>query len=125
MHPAMEANKGNWKYNPEAASAAGKIGGVKSGEARRRKKSLNELATYMLQSPVPDQVKAKLATQFPGIDPDEMTAGALAVAGMVNAAANGNAYAFKVLADAELLEPKKDSDVDKLTAALKAAAKEL
>lgn len=73
-------------------------GGIASGAARRRKKGLAELADAMLDAPARGRAAAGVRRLYPDMDPEDMTMGALAVAGQVSAAAKGNTRAFEALA---------------------------
>ena len=64
-------------------------GGKASGEARRRKKTMRELAMKMAEAPVTNG-KNKAVLQQLGLEEDEMVNSALVVAGVLNSAKNGN-----------------------------------
>lgn len=67
----------------------GRKGGIASGEARRKKKSMRELAKAMASAPVTIQ-KNKDVLGTLGLEEDEMTNNALIVAGVFKSAQSGN-----------------------------------
>ena len=86
----------------------GRKGGIASGKARRRKKSLKEAADYFLSLPVSDQRSwNKLARK--GIEPEEIDNQMAIIVGLSQAAALGDAKAAKVLFDV-LGEDANDTD---------------
>lgn len=90
------------------ARERGKNGGVKSGEARRRKKSMQELAQAMLSCRVTDDaLKDKFASM--GFDTKKMTMAEAMIAGQVMEAMK-NPNSFKLLL--ELVEPRDEIKPD-------------
>lgn len=81
----------------EEARRLGAAGGRRSGEVRRAKRSLRDLALDIIGSPAPPKLAAQVRTIAPGLD--EVTTGAVMLAGQVNAAANGNAQAFRAVTE--------------------------
>ena len=83
-------------------------GGRKSGETRRRKKQLAEIAHTVIGSKLdPDsKVYKTVRSMASDLDEEDVTVGALMVTGQANAAAKGNPRAFAVLTelDAQVLE---------------------
>lgn len=69
---------------------AGRKGGIASGEAKRRKKTLRETAEIMLQTELPDDVKAKLKDK--GIDAADYSDAVIAYA--IQSVMRGNSNMF-------------------------------
>lgn len=76
------------------ARESGRKGGVKSGEARRRKRNIKALMKALLESSVTD-IDIYNSTAALGFDNEEITYAAAIVAAMVREAADGNVKAFK------------------------------
>lgn len=92
----------------QEAKEKGRKGGVKSGEARRRKKSMQELAQAMLSCRVTDDaLKDKFASL--GFDTKKMTMAEAMIAGQVMEAMK-NPNSFKLLL--ELVEPRDEIKPD-------------
>lgn len=90
------------------AREKGREGGKKSGEARRRKKSMQELAQAMLSCRVTDDaLKDKFASL--GFDTKKMTMAEAMIAGQVMEAMK-NPNSFKLLL--ELVEPRDEIKTD-------------
>lgn len=84
----------------EEASEYGKKGGIKSGEARRRKKSLKEAANAVLaMTPSKEQTGTKLILKSIGIDESDYSYGAALVSSMIMQAIKGNTKAAKFIMD--------------------------
>ena len=82
----------------EEAREWGRAGGIASGIARRRKRSLREAADLYLSLPVSDKRKwNKLAARY--VDPEDIDNQMAVVVGMVDAAAAGDARAARVVVD--------------------------
>lgn len=108
------AGKDNLKpvRTSEEAKKRGRNGGIKSGEARRRKKDMYQITKMMLDSQLNASNK-KQVKKIAGDLPDEaMTVNAMMVAGQIKSAINGNTRAFKALAEfqtkAEASEQKEE-----------------
>lgn len=96
-------------------------GGIASGEARRRKKNLAELAkTFADLAVVDDKTKKTLAKL--GISEDDATQGMVMVASMFNAANKGKVAAAKLVGEWMQMSAVSDEDVaaDPLSAAFAA-----
>lgn len=86
------------KRSKEEARAISIKGGIKSGESRRRKKNLYEIANLMLNAPATEQNKNKIKSAFGDIFGDEeLTNNSLIIAGQMKAAMNGNEKAARLL----------------------------
>lgn len=101
----------------DEAQESGRKGGIASGKARRRKKSLKEAADYYLSLPVTDRRRAaKLERR--GIDAEDVDNQMAMIVGLADRACLGDAKAATVLV--KLLGediPRCDEDVDELTRA--------
>lgn len=101
----------------EEARSLGQAGGIASGEARRRKRSLRQAADLYLSLPVADKrLYNRLARKY--IDPEDIDNQMAVIVGLTEAAAAGDARAASVLA--KLLgeeTPPKDTGEDTLAKA--------
>lgn len=80
------------------ARELGKKGGIASGAARRRKRSLKEAADLYLSLPVSDRrVWNKISRQY--VDPEDIDNQMAIIVGLSKAAARGDPKAAKVLFD--------------------------
>lgn len=80
------------------ARELGREGGIASGAARRRKKSLKEAADLYLSLPVTDRrTWNKIARH--GVDPDDIDNQMAMIIGLTMAATAGDAKAAKVIID--------------------------
>ena len=77
----------------EEAAKNGAKGGIASGEARRRKASLAQLAKIISDKPAPEKARGALAKI--GFDDEEMTNNAMIVAGVYAKATKGDANAVE------------------------------
>ena len=86
----------NSERSPTELSEMGKAGGIASGKARRRKRSMKEAADYYLSLPETDRrrVNAMLRDQ---IDPEDVDNQMSVVMGIATAAKQGDARAANVL----------------------------
>ena len=82
----------------EVAARCGQKGGIASGQAKRRNKTIAEMAkTFASLSTTDPKAKAALA-KF-GIDDEDATQGMILVASMFKAATKGNVAAAKLVAE--------------------------
>ena len=93
----------------DEAQENGRKGGIASGVARRRKRSLKEAADLYLALPIANQ-KAKNKIIAEGIAPEDADNQMAVIFGLTAKAAKGDARAAKVLID--LLEEKQDNNRD-------------
>jgi len=94
------ARRGQWGTNSAMASAAGKVGGVKSGEVRRKRRMMREAARDILNmssGKLPGAEALTAALQAAGIDAATV-ADALVLAQALKAA-NGDTDAAKYIRD--------------------------
>ena len=76
----------------------GRKGGVASGAARRRKKSLREAADYFLSLPVAEKKTWNKIAES-GVDPEDIDYQMAMIVGLASKAVKGDSKAAKVLAD--------------------------
>lgn len=83
-------------YSPSEAREYGRVGGLRSGIARRERASLKETARLILSmdSASPQMIDAMAQM---GLDPDERTNAAMVTAAMVVKASRGDVRAYKAL----------------------------
>lgn len=81
----------NSERTPSELREITKKGGVKSGEARRQKKTLSELAKMIAENPAPNDAKKKLAKM--GISDEDANNNACIVAAVYDKAIKGNMQA--------------------------------
>lgn len=97
--------------NREEASRNGRKGGIASGEARRRKKTIAELAEKMLNSPMTGKAKAAMKKDFSDLDDEDLTMAVALVHGQFKAALKGNTAAYLALNEqAEQIRVKKEAE---------------
>ena len=83
----------------EEARERGRKGGIKSGEARRKKRSMKQAAKMLLDMPVGiDSVSEQMAQLF-GIEEDDLTNQMALVVSVFKEALNGNIRAAEFLRD--------------------------
>ena len=80
------------------AAENGRKGGIASGVARRRKKSIKEAADYYLSLPVADNELKERITKL-GVDADDVDNQMAVIVGLTMKAINGDSKAAKVLAE--------------------------
>lgn len=92
---------------PEQCSAAGKKGGVKSGEARRRKRTIRETLQAMLDCQIPDAERAEAlkALGFDGTFRDGMSVA------MLEKACRGDVEAGRFVRDTVGEKPREGVDL--------------
>lgn len=84
------------KRSEKEARELGQKGGIASGEARRRKKSLREAADLYLSLPVADRRRLNKLVRR-GVDKDDVDNQMAMIAGLTDAAVKGDAKAAKVI----------------------------
>lgn len=127
--PQSQKQKANLKKgNPDTqfksgqkAVENGRKGGIASGEAKRRKKSLAELAKTFAELQVVDD-KAKKTLAKLGISEEDATQGMVMVASMFNAATKGKVAAAKLVGEWMQVGAVSDEEIasDPLSAAFEA-----
>lgn len=74
-------------------------GGIASGKARRRKKSLLECARTVLEADIPEKQYKTIEKMIGGLSEDENTLFTASVAVMMNKALSGDVKAFNAIKD--------------------------
>lgn len=85
------------KRSVNEARESGKKGGIKSGQARRKKKSMKQAMNLLLSLPVSDENAQRLAQL--GIDVDDADNQMLMMVSMMQRAIKGNATAAQFIAN--------------------------
>ena len=94
----LENGKATQFRSGEEAARNGQIGGIASGAARRRKRSLKEAADLYLSLPVTDKrVYNKIARD--GVEPEDIDNQMAIISGLAKVAAMGDSKSAKVLFD--------------------------
>lgn len=94
----MPIEEVNSRRSPEEHSEDSRKGGIASGAARRRKRSLKEAADLYLSLPVTDKrVYNKIARD--GVEPEDIDNQMAIISGLAKVAAMGDSKAAKVLFD--------------------------
>lgn len=81
------------------AREKGRKGGIASGEARRAKKTMAQLAELMLNSKLSEDKKEEIQSQFGDIIDEDATVASMMVAGQIKSAIGGNTKAFNALTE--------------------------
>lgn len=88
----------NSERTPEERREIARAGGIASGAARRRKRSLREAADLYLSLPVSDRRRwNKIARK--GISPENVDNQMAMIVGLTEAATHGDARAAKIIVD--------------------------
>lgn len=96
-------------FDSENAAEMGRRGGIASGEARRRRRSMSELASVMLGQGLRGRDAQTVGALFPDLD-GEVTQAAAVVAGQVAAARKGSTQAFNALREMEAEQAARDAE---------------
>ena len=88
----------NSERTPEERREIARAGGIASGAARRRKRSLKQAADLYLSLPVTDRRVWNKITRD-GVEPEDIDNQMAMIVGMVDAAAAGDARAARVIVD--------------------------
>lgn len=113
------------KGDTRGKAAAGRKGGIASGQAKRAKKNMKQLAEIMLNSKAQGSA-AKAARQFgEDLDDDELTNAAAIIAGQMISAIKGNTNAAKLVLELVNGDSSNQEEQDELTNSLKELAKSL
>ena len=84
---------GGYKLSVEEQS----MGGKRSGEVRRQKKTMSALATMMVNAQLQDKNKDTIKKQFGLTDDDDITIASAMMAGQMQAAMKGDSKAFNAI----------------------------
>lgn len=96
-------------FTSDNAADMGERGGVASGEARRRRRSMSELASVMLGQGLRGRDAQRFCALYPDLD-GEVTQAAAVVAGQVAAARRGSTQAFNALREMEAEQAARDAE---------------
>jgi hypothetical protein len=80
----------------EQAREIGRKGGLASAEAKKRRKTMAELATLMLNAELTDKNKSKIKEKFK-IEDDDITVASAMMAGQIQSAISGDSRAFNTM----------------------------
>ena len=86
------------------------MGGKASGEARRKKRDLNNIVKLMMDATLNDAGKETVETLCGEMPEDALTVNALVVAGQIKSAYEGNTKAFQALAEYQNLAQKDEKE---------------
>jgi hypothetical protein len=105
------ANEKNLKpvRNKTEARERGKVGGVKSGESRRRKKTLRDTMELLLSAPLTDEETAEMTAS--GLNVKDIDRRAVLAVGLYKRAAEGDTKAYSLIA--EMLGEESQTAADK------------
>lgn len=95
-NPVKNAEKGQFKSGPKAAEA-GRKGGIASGVAKRKKKSIAEVAEIMLAQNLTGDNLKKLKRQYTAMEEEDITVSTAILATQVSAAMKGDSKAASYL----------------------------
>lgn len=97
-------------YSPSEAREYGHEGGIKSGQSKRQKKRLAEVAHTIIHSELDPESKAYRSVKSLAADlaDEDMTVGAAMVAGQASAAARGSSSAMKVLMELDQSQEERE-----------------
>jgi hypothetical protein len=112
------ANEKNLK-RPKSTNEArewGKNGGIKSGESRRRKKTLRDTMELLLSAPLTDEESAEMTAS--GLDVKDVDRRAVLAVGLYKRAAEGDTKAYSLIAEmlgeeSQTAADKEDYEADK------------
>lgn len=93
----MSIHEVNSSRSREKHSLDSKKGGIASGEARRKKKTMSQLATLMLNSTLDGKNKSTVQKLCNGVLDEDATVAALMMAGQIQSAMRGNTHAFNAV----------------------------
>ena len=94
------------------AAESGRKGGIASGEAKRKKKTMAQMAAMMMESPLTDKSRGAIKAMCKDMNADEMTVQSAMIAGQIKAAINGSTQAFNALnelADREIAKQEQQA----------------
>lgn len=96
-------------FTSDNAAEMGRRGGIASGEARRRRRSMSELASVMMGQELRGRDAQRVGALFPDLG-GEVTQAAAVVAGQVAAARKGSTQAFNALRELEGEQAARDAE---------------
>jgi len=83
----------------EKAQKLGRLGGIASGPAKRRKKNFRELAQFMLDHAADKNIKKRIAEVFPQIADEDLTYRSAILAAQIAKSAKGDTVAAAFVRD--------------------------
>lgn len=86
-----------------------KKGGIKSGETRRRKKTMAELAKLMMTSTLSESEQKKINARYSNIIGEDATIATAMMAGQIKSAMDGNSHAFRVIQELTKEQEQKEA----------------
>lgn len=92
------AELGQFKSGAQAVEN-GRKGGIASGQAKREKKSMAELAAAMMSADLDQKTQDKYKKKFGALLGEEKTVSSIMVAGQIKSALEGNTKAFNALTE--------------------------
>ena len=99
----------------EEARINGTKGGIASGEARKKKKQLKELAEVILDNKIKNEaVIEDMKNKFPELNVDDITYGLMLLLKQYEKAKDGDAKAFELLRDTSGQRPVEKQEVTNL-----------
>ena len=84
-------------------------GGIKSGEARRKKKTTAQLVNLMLSSKLTEENRDEIKQMASELDDEDLNINSLMIAGQIKSAMKGNTNAFEILQQYQSKAEKDDS----------------
>lgn len=110
------ANNENLKTpTSEEARENGRKGGIASGEARKKKKQLKELAEVILDNKIKNEaVIEDMKDKFPELNIEDITYGLMLLLKQYEKAKDGDAKAFELLRDTSGQRPVEKQEVTNL-----------
>lgn len=100
------------KMSPEELREFSRKGGKASVIAKKKQKTLKELADLILSKTPQRKIKSFIKENIPGIDDNDITYKTAMMFGQIKAAIDGNTRAFKQIQITIGEEPKGDSRVE-------------
>lgn len=91
----------NTERSPEQLREMARAGGIKSGETRRKKKSIKELVKTVLETPMSAEEKQELIDKNPILSEEDMNLRFGMIMGQAESAKKGNTQAFTKLIELE------------------------
>ena len=110
------ANDENLKtFTPKEARENGRKGGFASGEARKKKKQLKELAEVILDNKIKNEaVIEDMKDKFPELNVEDITYGLMLLLKQYERAKDGDPKAFELLRDTSGQRPVEKQEVTNL-----------
>lgn len=103
------------KDNVELAREAGKKGGAKAAETKRKQRDLKEIARAVLAAKMDDSQIEEVLSNAQSLLGGDKSVGAVLTVRMVQAAGEGNYKAYEVLRDTAGYKPKDQIEVETIT----------